>query len=171
MTAEIDSCVESPLQHVIASKEQVSSGHFLICGAEPPSIDDEPYRIAFFDLDNTLIPTSWIMQYWRSDDFNHLATIQAINGNLVQAGVFEALDDLFSEVKKHVDDIWIITNAGSKTVEHFYLKLCMPELRSILAKHKVDLFSTERWVTELGPPPTCEDEVAFREFYTIVKVS
>lgn len=112
------------------------------------------------------------MQKWRADEnrIPHSRLVALINEALREAGMFEAIDELFTEVHKRVDRIIIITNAGSRTVDNFYLTHTLPQLRTLLDKHAVKLTSTEEWVIALGPPPSSEDEEAFREFYTSVKV-
>lgn len=129
-------------------------------------------RIAFFDLDNTLIPTSWIMQKWRVDEHRlpHSRIVTAINDALVEAGLFHAIDRLLTETRRRVDKIIIVTNAGSRTVQNFYLVHTLPQLKELLIRHDVQLTSTEEWVLSLGPPPSPDHEDAFREFYTNVKV-
>ncbi|EZG66635.1 hypothetical protein GNI_078290 [Gregarina niphandrodes] len=136
---------------------------------------DAPSRrkIVFFDLDNTLIPTSWIMQHWRNDekDKPHQQIVREINEKLTRAGLFDALDMMLHRVSKTVDRIYIVTNAGSKTVENFYLTHTLPQLRDLLRRHSVSLASTEEWVVRSGPPPHPDEDEAFREFYTGVKFS
>eukprot|EP01053_Blabericola_migrator_P001922 Blabericola_migrator_1__1921@NODE_1522_length_4352_cov_15_201867_g1002_i0_p7_GENE_NODE_1522_length_4352_cov_15_201867_g1002_i0NODE_1522_length_4352_cov_15_201867_g1002_i0_p7_ORF_typecomplete_len121_score18_35_NODE_1522_length_4352_cov_15_201867_g1002_i018482210 len=112
------------------------------------------------------------MQRWRAEESKvpHAKIVHSINQALVQAGMFEALDQIFTDVRKQVDEVIIITNAGSRTVDNFYLTHCLPQLRLLLIKHDIRLASTEEWVLTLGPPPNPEDEEAFREFYTDVKV-
>lgn len=136
--------------------------------------------LVFLDLDNTLIPTTWMMAQWRApysnEPFAQTVDIERertrrINEALLVSGLFGKLDELFDELKHslNVDMISIVTNAGSKTVEWFYLSYCIPQLKALIAKHGISIQSTERWVKKLGPPPDAAQEDDFREFYTNVK--
>eukprot|EP00914_Ancora_sagittata_P020397 GHVO01040335.1.p1 GENE.GHVO01040335.1~~GHVO01040335.1.p1 ORF type:complete len:353 (+),score=23.63 GHVO01040335.1:165-1223(+) len=139
--------------------------------------NDLTKRIVFLDLDNTLIPTTWIMAQWKKANellnSHYVASraTKAINEILLDSGLFTELDILFSEIAgcRSVEQIIIVTNAAFQTVTGFYLTHCMPQLIELLNRHNIMIRSTEDWVRQLGPPPcsTCEGE--FREFYTNVK--
>lgn len=147
------------------------------CGAKclsPALAESSVGRLIFFDLDNTLIPTSWIMQQWHQDEGNRKddearSTATAMNAALERCGVFDAIGELLLCARAASDAVVIVTNAGQKTVENFYLSLILPQLRRILEQLRIPCRSTEEWVNINGPLPSPENEEAFREFYTVVK--
>lgn len=136
-------------------------------------------RLVFLDLDNTLIPTAWMMEQWRKEPNEHqprdTADITAsINKCLEEAGLFTALDTFFSTLvgmAKGPQRIVIVTNAAIKTVESFYLTYCIPQLTPLLEKYRIPIRSTERWLERCGAIPPQTQETEFREYYTHVKVS
>ncbi|KFH04083.1 hypothetical protein TGVAND_318390 [Toxoplasma gondii VAND] len=143
------------------------------CVASAPS--GRP-RLILLDLDNTLIPTSWIMAQWRSKHctLGPLETVAAIRAALCEAKFFEVLDRFFASLRDErssgqVSQVVIVTNAGTRTVENFYLQFCLPELGELCAREQVYIHSTEHVVKRLGPVPSITDEEAYREFYTTTK--
>ncbi|KAH8584452.1 uncharacterized protein ELE39_002546 [Cryptosporidium sp. chipmunk genotype I] len=145
-------------------------------------------RIIMLDLDNTLIPTNWIMQTWRNiqcemgnegdsidygENEKHLYELtEQIRNELVQVGLFDLLDRFFSELWSTgmAYKIVIITNAGLRTVELFYLKYCLPKLGDLLNKYNIEIKSTEEYIRKKGPPPSPFREEEYREFYTNAKL-
>ncbi|KAH7646866.1 hypothetical protein FG379_002018 [Cryptosporidium bovis] len=155
------------------------------------SESDEPEkcsRIVMLDLDNTLIPTNWIMQRWRSvlseigseaesidycENENSLFELtEQIRSDLIKAGLFDLLESLFSELRDvgKAVKIVIVTNAGIRTVELFYLKNCLPKLGELLKRYDVSIRSTEEYIKKNGPPPSPFKEEEYREFYTNAKL-
>ncbi|KAJ1609516.1 hypothetical protein OIY81_259 [Cryptosporidium canis] len=148
----------------------------------------ESGRIIMLDLDNTLIPTNWIMQTWRNAqyelgndgdciDYSENETelyelTKQIREELVQVGLFDSLEKLFSDLwgDGKAFKIIIITNAGVRTVELFYLKYCLPKLGELLKRHNVEIRSTEEYIKKKGPPPSPFKECEYREFYTNAKL-
>lgn len=145
-------------------------------------------RIIMLDLDNTLIPTNWIMQTWRSiqnnmgnegdcidygeNESNLYELTEQIRNELVQVGLFEILEKFFSDLWNagKAYKIVIITNAGLRTVELFYLKYCLPKLGDLLNKYNIEIKSTEEYIRKKGPPPSPFREEEYREFYTNAKL-
>ncbi|CAD98675.1 hypothetical protein [Cryptosporidium parvum Iowa II] len=145
-------------------------------------------RIIMLDLDNTLIPTNWIMQTWRNiqcemgnegdsidygeNESSLYELTEQIRNELVQVGLFDLLDQFFSDLWSTgmAYKIVIITNAGLRTVELFYLKYCLPKLGDILKKYNVEINSTEEYIRKKGPPPSPFSEEEYREFYTNAKL-
>eukprot|EP00920_Eleutheroschizon_duboscqi_P030733 GHVT01074248.1.p1 GENE.GHVT01074248.1~~GHVT01074248.1.p1 ORF type:complete len:783 (+),score=127.90 GHVT01074248.1:319-2349(+) len=80
----------------------------------------------------------------------------------------QAEDDQVAPKKLH-HQVVIVTNAGLKTVENFYLRFCIPELRVVCEREKIEIRSTEHLGGRLGPVPSPLAEEAFREFYTAMK--
>eukprot|EP00917_Polyrhabdina_sp_WS-2016_P016410 GHVP01035484.1.p1 GENE.GHVP01035484.1~~GHVP01035484.1.p1 ORF type:complete len:371 (+),score=59.61 GHVP01035484.1:131-1114(+) len=134
-----------------------------------------PFRIAFFDLDNTLIPTNWIMEKWRkncnerTDGPEYRKITNQISRELQHSGVFHAIEMLFERISRDVDYISIVTNAGSFTLGGFYLQHCMPQLQSTLKKHSIPITSTDVWTSTLGSPPDNGNVDGFRRYYTEMK--
>ncbi|PFH36302.1 hypothetical protein BESB_044940 [Besnoitia besnoiti] len=134
-------------------------------------------RLILLDLDNTLIPTSWIMAQWcaKHCTLGPLETVAAIRETLYEAKFFQVLEDFFASLSsaRHQEvafsQVVIVTNAGTRTVENFYLQFCLPELGELCARERVYIHSTEHVVKRLGPIPPITDEEAYREFYTTTK--
>ncbi|CBZ50648.1 conserved hypothetical protein [Neospora caninum Liverpool] len=134
-------------------------------------------RLILLDLDNTLIPTSWIMSQWRSKHctLGPLETVAAIREALYEAKFFQVLGNFFASMRDvrnngfSLSQVVIVTNAGTRTVENFYLQFCLPELGELCAREQVYIHSTEHVVKRLGPIPPITDEEAYREFYTTTK--
>ncbi|OII76124.1 hypothetical protein cand_007130 [Cryptosporidium andersoni] len=145
-------------------------------------------RIILLDLDNTLIPTSWIMQKWRNiqyefgnigDNFEsnnneqclYMLT-ESIRTQLEEVGLFDILERLFNDLWNNgkVLKIVIVTNAGLRTVELFYLKYCLPKLNELIIKYNISIRSTEEYIKKSGPPPSPFQEEDYREFYTNAKL-
>lgn len=130
-------------------------------------------QLVFLDLDNTLIPTSWIMDQWRTSPERTLKRRDEINRKLVVGGLFDALERFFEGLKASAtvpQKVVIVTNAAVKTVDSFYLGFMLPQLGAILAKYDVSICSTEVWLEVCGPVPNAANEKAFREYYTHKKL-
>ena len=132
-----------------------------------------PYRAQalLLDLDNTLIPTSWIMSQWQAARAKNKLVVERIRSAVEESGIFIIIDDLLMKLKTslHIDFIKIVTNAGMKTVEDFYLGYCVPELGNILEKHNIEIESTQKWAGSLGPAPPESDDDGFRDYYINIK--
>lgn len=147
-------------------------------------------RIIFLDLDNTLIPTSWIMQVWRTIQFElgndidsidydesdnrHLYELtKQIREKLIQVGLFDILEKFFSDLLNvgKAFKIVIVTNAGIRTVDFFYLKYCLPKLCELLGRFNIEIKSTEDYIRKKGHPPSPFKEEEYREFYTDAKLN
>ncbi|KAH8739437.1 hypothetical protein FG386_000409 [Cryptosporidium ryanae] len=166
---------------------QSQEGEELYTESEPVETENCS-RIVMLDLDNTLIPTNWIMQRWRSilsemgteseaidycENENSLFKLtEQIRSDLVKAGLFDLLDNLFSELREigKAVKIVIVTNAGIRTVELFYLKNCLPKLEELMKKYDISIRSTEEYIKRNGPPPSPFKEEEYREFYTNAKL-
>ncbi|KAL8440132.1 hypothetical protein Efla_005251 [Eimeria flavescens] len=131
--------------------------------------------LILLDLDNTLIPTGWIMACWRKMQvyFGLQQAVACIRKGLEQAELVGALRSLFDDLRmlreqRHTQ-IVIVTNAGIRTVQEFYLKMCLPELKELCEREKVYIHSTEHFARRVGPIPPMTEEEAFCEFYTALK--
>lgn len=133
--------------------------------------------LVLLDLDNTLIPTGWIMACWRKMQvyFGLQQAVACIRKGLEQAELVRALRALFDDLRllreKRHTQIVIVTNAGLRTVQEFYLKMCLPELKELCEREKVYIHSTEHFARRVGPIPPMTEEEAFCEFYTALKVN
>lgn len=131
-------------------------------------------RLVFLDLDNTLIPTAWMMEQWRKAEGQQTRATESINRDLEKAGLFTALDTFFATMVRSArgpQRIVIVTNAAIKTVETFYLTYCIPQLGPLLKKYLIPIRSTECWLEKCGPVPHPVQEAEFREYYTHIKVN
>lgn len=132
--------------------------------------------LVLLDLDNTLIPTGWIMACWRKMQlyFGLQQAVACIRKGLEQSKLVGALKALFDDLRKLREkrhtQIVIVTNAGLRTVQEFYLRMCLPELRELCEREKVYIHSTEHFARRVGPIPPMTEEEAFCEFYTALKV-
>ncbi|CDI86621.1 hypothetical protein, conserved [Eimeria praecox] len=132
--------------------------------------------LVLLDLDNTLIPTGWIMACWRKVQlyFGLQQAVACIRKGLEEAALVAALEALFDDLRKlrqqRHTQIVIVTNAGLRTVQEFYLRLCLPELKELCDREKVYIHSTEHFADRVGPIPPMAEEEAFCEFYTALKV-
>lgn len=97
-----------------------------------------------------------------------------IRKGLHASGLFQILAEIFRGLREtfpsRLSQVVIVTNAGTRTVENFYLQFCLPELAELCAKEQVYIHSTEHVVKRLGSIPPITDEEAYREFYTTSKV-
>lgn len=131
--------------------------------------------LVLLDLDNTLIPTGWIMACWRKMQvyFGLQQAVACIRKGLEQAELVGALRALFDDLRilreRRHTQIVIVTNAGLRTVQEFYLKMCLPELKELCEREKVYIHSTEHFARRVGPIPPMTEEEAFCEFYTALK--
>ncbi|KAL8271022.1 hypothetical protein Esti_005063 [Eimeria stiedai] len=141
----------------------------------PPTGGPRRPCLVLLDLDNTLIPTGWIMACWRKMQlyFGLQQAVACIRKGLEQAELVEALRDLFDDLRalreRRHTQIVIVTNAGLRTVQEFYLKMCLPELKELCEREKVYIHSTEHFARRVGPIPPMTEEEAFCEFYTALK--
>lgn len=132
--------------------------------------------LVLLDLDNTLIPTGWIMACWRKMQlyFGLQQAVAFIRRGLEEAELVGALRSLFDDLRelreRRHTQIVIVTNAGLRTVQDFYLKMCFPELRELCERERVYIHSTEHFASRVGPIPPMTEEEAFCEFYTALKV-
>lgn len=128
-------------------------------------------QLVFLDLDNTLIPTAWMMDQWKLAEGLPAVTLTSINHRLEKSGLFTALDRFFADLVslKAPHRIVIVTNAAIKTVESFYLTHCLPQLGDLISKYKIPIRSTQCWVDRCGPVPPAYQGTEFREYYTTVK--
>ncbi|KAF7457770.1 HAD-like domain containing protein [Cryptosporidium felis] len=172
-----------------ASIPKYGSEMSLDCDLIAENTSEEFGRIIMLDLDNTLIPTNWIMQTWRNiqcemgnegdsidynEDENSLYELtEQIRSELVNVGLFDLLEKFFSDLwgVGRAMKIVIVTNAGLRTVELFYLKYCLPKLGDLLSKYNIEIKSTEEYIRKKGPPPSPFREEEYREFYTNAKLS
>ncbi|KAL8452446.1 hypothetical protein Emag_002351 [Eimeria magna] len=160
---------ESACSHEEEEEEGVPS--------EGPPEGGGPRRpcLVLLDLDNTLIPTGWIMACWRKMQvyFGLQQAVACIRKGLEQAELVEALRALFDDLRalreRRHTQIVIVTNAGLRTVQEFYLKMCLPELKELCEREKVYIHSTEHFARRVGPIPPMTEEEAFCEFYTALK--
>lgn len=131
-------------------------------------------RLIFLDLDNTLIPTQWIMEQWQKRlAGDSLRAISYINKRLEAAGLFATLDKFLHAIVRSargLQRIVIVTNAAAKTVTSFYLALCIPQLDDLLRKYRIPIHSTEKWLSMCGAVPDSTEEDQFREYYTRTKL-
>ncbi|OEH75380.1 hypothetical protein cyc_06160 [Cyclospora cayetanensis] len=121
-------------------------------GSEGPlSVGPRRPCLVLLDLDNTLIPTGWIMGCWRKMQlyFGLQQAVACIRKGLEQAELVTALRALFDDLRrlreKRHTQIVIVTNAGLRTVQEFYLKMCLPELKELCEREKVYIHSTEHF--------------------------
>lgn len=146
--------------------------------AELKSPQEGPRRpcLVLLDLDNTLIPTGWMLACWRRMQlyFGLQQAVACIRKGLEQAALVQALEALFDDLgrlrRRRHTQIVIVTNAGLRTVQEFYLRLCLPELKELCEREKVYIHSTEHFAPRVGPIPPMTEEEAFCEFYTALKV-
>lgn len=130
-------------------------------------------RLIFLDLDNTLIPTAWMMEQWKLSGCDTGRKIRSINRHLVNAGFFEVLDEFFHalvQTAPQYQRVVIVTNALASTVHGFYLTDCLPQLRRLLEKYQIPIRSTDCWLPLCGPVPLPHQTGALRELYTTIKV-
>lgn len=130
-------------------------------------------RLVFLDLDNTLIPTAWMMEQWRLSGPDTARTVRAINRHLVAAGLFDVLDRLFDALvntSPQRQRVVIVTNAVGRTVRGFYLTYCLPQLKQLVEKYRIPIRSTECWLPSCGPIPLPHQDEALRELYTTIKL-
>lgn len=117
------------------------------------------------------------MACWRKVQlyFGLQQAVACIRRGLEQAALVEALEALFDDLRKlrqrRHTQIVIVTNAGLRTVQEFYLRLCLPELKELCDREKVYIHSTEHFAGRVGPIPPMAEEEAFCEFYTALKVT
>ncbi|KAL8437817.1 hypothetical protein ACSSS7_000698 [Eimeria intestinalis] len=141
----------------------------------PPAGGPRRPCLVLLDLDNTLIPTGWIMACWRKMQvyFGLQQAVACIRKGLEQAELVDALRSLFDDLRalreRRHTQIVIVTNAGLRTVQEFYLKMCLPELKELCEREKVYIHSTEHFARRVGPIPPMTEEEAFCEFYTALK--
>jgi len=136
----------------------------------PP--DSQYKKCMILDLDDTLIPTTWLMTQYRNlmKMSSSKDVIEEIRLMLIKSDLYENLNLLMSKIiSLNVEKIYVVTNAAQKTVEQFYFSLIMPELKEIFVKFDIEVISTSYWTNQMGLPPPQEREKEYRDYFTIAK--